>query len=268
MLALLATLAVADPLAHCDSEGVRVVYVGHKFVSAWAIVGPEHTVIVDTGWPKGEDRIRKQLDKAGVDPQSVSIVVVTHGHGDHLGSAAALQAELAARDEQRLAAWTGHLDSMAASLREQWEQAGSHSASRQQEICDTLAQTARDITAQAEAHASSTIAEVARLMVDAGLIVLVAFISPFRAERRMARGLFSHGEFLEVFVDTSLEVAEHRDPKGLYKRARKGEIPEFTGISSPYEAPDRPDLVVATDEQPVDECLARLIRYVEGRFQA
>ncbi|QRQ84167.1 DUF802 domain-containing protein [Cupriavidus oxalaticus] len=79
-------------------------------------------------------------------------------------AAAALQAELAARDEQRLAAWTGHLDSMAASLREQWEQAGSHSASRQQEICDTLAQTARDITAQAEAHASSTIAEVARLM--------------------------------------------------------------------------------------------------------
>ncbi|TDF66724.1 DUF802 domain-containing protein [Cupriavidus sp. L7L] len=79
-------------------------------------------------------------------------------------AAAALQAELAARDEQRLAAWTGHLDSMAASLRQQWEQAGSHSASRQQEICDTLAQTARDITAQAEAHASSTIAEVARLM--------------------------------------------------------------------------------------------------------
>ncbi len=79
-------------------------------------------------------------------------------------AAAALQAELAARDEQRLAAWTGHLDSMAASLRQQWEQAGSHSASRQQEICDTLAQTARDITAQAEAHASSTIAEVARLL--------------------------------------------------------------------------------------------------------
>ncbi|MDT4800734.1 hypothetical protein FQZ97_334290 [compost metagenome] len=79
-------------------------------------------------------------------------------------AAAALQAELAARDEQRLAAWTGHLDSMAASLREQWEQAGNHSASRQQEICDTLARTARDITAQAEAHATGTIAEVARLM--------------------------------------------------------------------------------------------------------
>ncbi|MEM5432942.1 DUF802 domain-containing protein [Cupriavidus oxalaticus] len=79
-------------------------------------------------------------------------------------AAAALQAELATRDEQRLAAWTGHLDGMAASLREQWEQAGSHSASRQQEICDALAQTARDITAQAEAHTSSTIAEVARLL--------------------------------------------------------------------------------------------------------
>jgi bifunctional enzyme CysN/CysC len=81
------------------------------------------------------------------------------------------------------------------------------------------------------------VAEVAKLMVDAGLIVLATFISPFRADRAMARGLFKEGEFIEVFVDTPLEVAEQRDPKGLYKRARLGEIPNFTGISSVYEPP-------------------------------
>ncbi|MCP2936229.1 adenylyl-sulfate kinase, partial [Salmonella enterica subsp. enterica serovar Typhimurium] len=82
------------------------------------------------------------------------------------------------------------------------------------------------------------VAEVAKLMVDAGLIVLTAFISPFRSERRMARGLLEDGEFIEIFVDTPIAVAEERDPKGLYKKARRGEIKNFTGIDSPYEAPE------------------------------
>ena len=84
------------------------------------------------------------------------------------------------------------------------------------------------------------VAEVAKLMVDAGLIVLAAFISPFRAERQMARALLAEGEFIEIFVDTPLAVAEQRDPKGLYRKARRGELKNFTGIDSPYEAPEHP----------------------------
>src|SRR5712664_559721 len=90
------------------------------------------------------------------------------------------------------------------------------------------------------------IAEVARLMVDAGLIVLVSFISPFRAERRMARDLLQAGEFFEIFVDTPLADAEKRDVKGLYAKARRGEIGHFTGISSPYEAPENAEIHVDT----------------------
>ena len=90
------------------------------------------------------------------------------------------------------------------------------------------------------------IAEVAKLMVDAGLIVGTAFISPFRAERDMARTLLGDGEFIEVFVDTPLGVAEERDPKGLYKKARRGELKNFTGIDSPYEAPENPELRIDT----------------------
>jgi bifunctional enzyme CysN/CysC len=91
------------------------------------------------------------------------------------------------------------------------------------------------------------VAEVAKLMVDAGLIVLVSFISPFRSERRMARELFKAGQFIEVYVNTPLEVAEERDVKGLYAKARAGEIPNFTGISSPYEVPENPELVLHTN---------------------
>ncbi len=95
------------------------------------------------------------------------------------------------------------------------------------------------------------IAEVARLMVDAGIVVLTAFISPFRTERDMARALFDEGEFIEVFVDTPLEICEARDAKGLYKKARQGEIPNFTGISSPYEPPEAPEIhLQATDASP------------------
>jgi bifunctional enzyme CysN/CysC len=89
-------------------------------------------------------------------------------------------------------------------------------------------------------------AEVAALMVDAGLITLCAFISPFAAERKLARGLVGPGEFCEVFVDTPLAVAESRDPKGLYARARRGELADFTGIDSPYEAPRSPELRLDT----------------------
>jgi bifunctional enzyme CysN/CysC len=90
------------------------------------------------------------------------------------------------------------------------------------------------------------VAEVSRLMVEAGLIVLVSFISPFRSERRMARELVGEGEFVEVFVDAPLTVAESRDPKGLYKKARRGELKNFTGVDSPYEAPERPEVHLDT----------------------
>jgi len=90
------------------------------------------------------------------------------------------------------------------------------------------------------------VAEVARLMVDAGLIVIVSFISPFLSERNMARALFDPGEFIEIFVDTPLEECEHRDPKGLYAKARAGKIKMFTGIDSPYEVPEHPELCVKT----------------------
>jgi bifunctional enzyme CysN/CysC len=106
------------------------------------------------------------------------------------------------------------------------------------------------------------VAEVARLMVDAGLIVMTAFISPFRAERDMARKLFAEGDFIEVHVDTPLEVAEERDAKGLYKKARRGELPNFTGIDSPYEEPVDPELRVRNVDRQlgdiVEEIVARL----------
>jgi len=106
------------------------------------------------------------------------------------------------------------------------------------------------------------VAEVARLMVDAGLIVLTAFISPFRAEREMARGLLAEGEFVEIHVDTPLAIAEQRDVKGLYRKARRGELQHFTGIDSPYEAPESPELRVntadCTAEVAADLVIARL----------
>ncbi len=86
------------------------------------------------------------------------------------------------------------------------------------------------------------VAEVAKLMLDAGLIVITAFISPFRSEREMARALIGNDRFMEVFLDTPLEVCELRDPKGLYRKARSGELPNMTGIDSPYEAPQQPDV--------------------------
>ena len=112
------------------------------------------------------------------------------------------------------------------------------------------------------------VAEVAKLMTDAGLIVLVSFISPFRAERRMARELFADGEFIEVFVDTPLAVAEQRDIKGLYAKARAGQLPHFTGIDSPYEVPETPELRLDTTESDAaalaDQIVERLLQADRG----
>ena len=108
------------------------------------------------------------------------------------------------------------------------------------------------------------VAEVASLMVDSGLIVLVSFISPFRAERQMAREMFAEGEFYEVFVDTPLEVAEQRDVKGLYAKARAGEIRNFTGIDSPYETPERPDDRLVTTEQSAEVLAEQLVQRLLG----
>ena len=106
------------------------------------------------------------------------------------------------------------------------------------------------------------VAEVARLMVDAGLIVMVSFISPFRSERRMARGLVEAGEFIEVFVDAPLAQAEARDVKGLYKKARRGELKNFTGIDSPYEAPENPELHLDTAQLTPEAAALRVIKYL------
>ncbi|WP_334009473.1 sulfate adenylyltransferase subunit CysN [Burkholderia cepacia] len=106
------------------------------------------------------------------------------------------------------------------------------------------------------------VTEVARLMLDAGLITLVSFISPFRSEREMARALAGPDEFVEVFVDTPLAVAEERDPKGLYKKARRGELKHFTGIDSPYEPPARPELRVDTVAESPDEAAGRIVAFL------
>ena len=108
------------------------------------------------------------------------------------------------------------------------------------------------------------VAEVSKLMVDAGLIVLVSFISPFRTERRMARELFMPGEFLEVFIDTPLAEAERRDVKGLYKKARRGELKNFTGIDSPYEAPEHPEIRIDTTAMDADAAAESIIAHLEN----
>jgi bifunctional enzyme CysN/CysC len=114
------------------------------------------------------------------------------------------------------------------------------------------------------------VAEVAKLMVDAGLIVLVSFISPFRSERRMARELVEEGEFLEVFIDTPLEVCEQRDPKGLYAKARRGEIKNFTGIDSDYERPELAEIVLDTSNASPEDGAQRIIAMLQrdGRLSS
>jgi adenylylsulfate kinase len=109
------------------------------------------------------------------------------------------------------------------------------------------------------------IAEAAKLLMEAGVIVLTAFISPFRADRAAARKLFPHGDFIEIYCSANVEVCETRDVKGLYQKARDGVIKEFTGISSPYEAPRKPELVVNTGEQTLDESVAQVLAFCRQR---
>ncbi len=107
------------------------------------------------------------------------------------------------------------------------------------------------------------IGEVSKLFLESGSIVLTAFISPFINDRKIVRELVNKDEYIEVFCDSPLDVCELRDPKGLYKKARSGEIPEFTGINSPYECPESPELILKTNEFSVQQCLEKLISYLE-----
>ena len=109
------------------------------------------------------------------------------------------------------------------------------------------------------------VGEVARLMVDAGLMVVTAFISPFRSERQLARDLVAEGEFIEVFVDTPLAEVEKRDPKGLYKKARRGELKNFTGIDSPYEAPEQPEIRIETLRHSAEEAADLIVQQLRER---
>jgi adenylylsulfate kinase len=107
------------------------------------------------------------------------------------------------------------------------------------------------------------IGEVAKLFVDAGSITLASFISPYKNEREMVRNLLENGEFIEVYVKCDLEVCEKRDPKGLYKKARKGEIKGFTGIDDPYEEPLTPEIIVDTEKLSLDQCTEMVIQYLK-----
>jgi len=109
------------------------------------------------------------------------------------------------------------------------------------------------------------IGEVAKLFVDSGLIVLTAFISPFKKERENVRKLVEDEEFIEIFVDTSIDTCECRDPKGLYKKAKKGEIANFTGISSPYEAPKKAEIHIPTDKISIEEATNTIVKYLQTK---
>ena len=106
------------------------------------------------------------------------------------------------------------------------------------------------------------IGEVSKLFLDAGIITLTAFISPFKSDRNLVRKLFNEGDFLEVFIDCPLEVCENRDPKGMYAKARKGEIKNFTGISSPYESPENPEIHLINNNISLDEAANQIINYL------
>lgn len=110
------------------------------------------------------------------------------------------------------------------------------------------------------------IGEVAKLMLDAGVVVLSAFISPFQADRDQVRDIVGGDNYIEVFVDAPIEICEQRDVKGLYKKARAGEVKNFTGIDSPYEVPQDPDLVIETGKLSVDESIERLLSFIEPRL--
>lgn len=107
------------------------------------------------------------------------------------------------------------------------------------------------------------IGELSKLMIDAGLLVMTAFISPFREDRRMVRSLFQQHEFIEIYMDTPIDECERRDPKGLYKKARKGEIKNFTGVDSVYEVPEAPEVVINTVDLSIEECADQIINYLK-----
>jgi len=109
------------------------------------------------------------------------------------------------------------------------------------------------------------VGEVAKLLVEAGILTVAAFISPFRSDRSLIRKLFQEGEFLEVYLRCDLSVCESRDPKGLYKKARRGEIEEFTGISAPYEEPDEPEIVIETDRLSIGESVDVIIKVLREK---
>ena len=109
------------------------------------------------------------------------------------------------------------------------------------------------------------IGEVSKLFVESGQIVTTAFISPYQADRDMVRALVEDGEFIEVYVNCSIEECERRDPKGLYKKARNGEIPHFTGISAPYEAPVNPEISLNTEQYSVEECVEQLAQTLKEK---
>ena len=110
------------------------------------------------------------------------------------------------------------------------------------------------------------VAHVASLFVDAGVVAITALISPFEQDRLMARGVFAPGDFIEVFVDCPIDTCIERDPKGLYKKALAGTIPEFTGISSPYERPRNPEIIVNTARHSVDDCVEQILTYLQDKL--
>nr|MBS9407728.1 adenylyl-sulfate kinase [Streptococcus oralis] len=109
------------------------------------------------------------------------------------------------------------------------------------------------------------ICEVAKLFVDQGTVVLTAFISPFRVDRKQVRDLLAADEFIEVVVKCPIEECEKRDPKGLYKKARQGDIKEFTGVDSPYEEPEKVELIVETHKYSIEECAEQIVKYLQQR---
>ena len=106
------------------------------------------------------------------------------------------------------------------------------------------------------------IAEMAKLFIDAGIVVITAFISPYREDRQMARQLVERGEFIEIYARCPLDVCEKRDPKGLYKKARAGKIPEFTGITAPYEEPKNPEIIIETNKNTIDRSVNQIVMYL------
>jgi adenylylsulfate kinase len=109
------------------------------------------------------------------------------------------------------------------------------------------------------------VGEVSRLFTDAGILVIAAFASPYTSDRFMVRGLFDRGEFIEVYLQCALSVCESRDPKGMYKKARKGDIKNFTGISDPYEPPEHPEIILATDRMSIEESVEKIVGYLKDK---